>query len=388
MQKISYHIRPFDYVKKNGVVAFFLRLTIDRTSIRIPLEIEFFAALFDSDKEQFRYDGINDEEIAELNIIFNTEKGKANDLIRFYRLSKRKVDPQTFKSDFLNFASRDEFIFWAEQKLQSDLAGDIIKNQTFKNKRNRLSHFKNFVKGHILFSEVNLKSIIDFDNYLRKSVKLKHNSALAAHNSLNSIFKAAVDTGINFENPYKKFQIKSYVPGDRQPLEKFELKELQKTYKSGKLNEMQIEVLRKFLFSCFTGLRISDSKQLDYFHIDEGVIRLATIKGQRFGKEIKIPIPDYALSLLEDRNRGLVFLPISDQEVNRTLKEIASIAEIKKKLTFHVSRDTFATLFIELGGDAPTLMELLGHSEIKTTMIYVKLSEKRKEKMMMNFNNI
>jgi hypothetical protein len=86
MQKISYHIRPFDYVKKNGVVAFFLRLTIDRTSIRIPLEIEFFVALFDSDKEQFRYDGINDEEIAELNIIFNTEKGKANDLIRFYNL--------------------------------------------------------------------------------------------------------------------------------------------------------------------------------------------------------------------------------------------------------------------------------------------------------------
>ena len=70
------------------------------------------------------------------------------------------------------------------------------------------------------------------------------------------------------------------------------------------------------------------------------------------------------------------------------LKVLAHKAGISKKLTFHVSRDTFATLFIELGGDVATLKEILGHSDVKTTMIYVKMSEKRKELLMSKFDSL
>lgn len=61
---------------------------------------------------------------------------------------------------------------------------------------------------------------------------------------------------------------------------------------------------------------------------------------------------------------------VAEQTMNKTLKKIALSMKMRKKVTFHTSRHTFATLYLIAGGRIENLMQLLGHKKIETTMIY------------------
>ncbi len=154
IQKITYHVRSYSYQKKDRLAGLYLGITIERKTIKIPLEIYFKESLYDPNKEQYRYDGINDREIADLNLIINKEKGKVNDLLRQYRLSGQTVTHLQFKRDFLNYASRDNFITWANAFLEDQKITGVLSEQTYKNKKNRLKHLSNFVNQNILFAEL------------------------------------------------------------------------------------------------------------------------------------------------------------------------------------------------------------------------------------------
>jgi len=73
-----------------------------------------------------------------------------------------------------------------------------------------------------------------------------------------------------------------------------------------------------------------------------------------------------------------VFPVISNQKVNSYLKEIADVCGIKKNLTFHIARHTFATT-ITLSNGVPieTVSKMLGHTKIATTQIYARVIEKK-----------
>ena len=65
----------------------------------------------------------------------------------------------------------------------------------------------------------------------------------------------------------------------------------------------------------------------------------------------------------------------TNEYVNRELKEICKFRGINKRVSFHVSRHTFATNFLVSGGRVEHLQKLLGHSNIRETMIYVHIVE-------------
>src|SRR5690606_25501415 len=75
---------------------------------------------------------------------------------------------------------------------------------------------------------------------------------------------------------------------------------------------------------------------------------------------------------------GTIFPKMSNQKLNSYLKEIADLCKIRKNLTFHLARHTFATT-ITLSNGVPieTVSKLLGHSRISTTQIYAKVIEKK-----------
>ena len=77
---------------------------------------------------------------------------------------------------------------------------------------------------------------------------------------------------------------------------------------------------------------------------------------------------------------SLVFehLP-GDTCINNILKTWAADAGITKSVTYHQSRHTFATMLLTLGADLYTVCKLLGHSDVKTTRIYAKIINKKKE---------
>jgi len=81
---------------------------------------------------------------------------------------------------------------------------------------------------------------------------------------------------------------------------------------------------------------------------------------------------------------------ISNQKMNANLKKIQPYIKMERgrKLHFHMSRHTFATQFLELGGNIEVLQSLLGHSSLKQTMIYAHVVDKRREDQVDNFNRL
>src|SRR5690606_7442092 len=147
-------------------------------------------------------------------------------------------------------------------------------------------------------------------------------------------------------------------------------------------------VLGQFLFSCYTGLRISDLKRITLENIVDDTLVFAPKKGERFGKIVKVPLTERAKAFVskELEGEGRIFEKYVDVSSNRILKQIQKVCEIRLKLTNHVGRHSFATLFLELGGSVEVLQKILGHSKISTTMRYVHVQEKRKEEQMANFD--
>ena len=137
-----------------------------------------------------------------------------------------------------------------------------------------------------------------------------------------------------------------------------------------------IHVLDAFLFCCYTGLRYSDFCQLT----PENFIRVngkrwLYFKSVKTGVEIRLPL----YLLFESRALGILdrypdigsfaALPCNS-EVNKQLRKLAGLCGIKKRITYHVSRHTCATLLVHQGVAITTVQKLLGHTSVKTTQIY------------------
>lgn len=147
-------------------------------------------------------------------------------------------------------------------------------------------------------------------------------------------------------------------------------------------------VKRFFLFLCFTGLRYGDGADLRWKSIlktDDGRYQVETIQ-QKTKEVVYVPLSDNAMKFLPERNK------IFDGDDNRVfqlperswaydiLHEWAREAGIKKKVTFHVARHTYATLLLYYGADIYTVSKLLGHTSIQTTQIYARVVDAAKRK--------
>lgn len=145
-------------------------------------------------------------------------------------------------------------------------------------------------------------------------------------------------------------------------------------------------VREAFLFACFSGLRISDIRNLKWENIiNRKECRYVTKTIQKTKKEILLPLSQLAWQWLPKKKvkEDLVFpgLPVSSC-LQKHLNRWASNAGIIGKLHFHVSRHTFATLLLSSGSDIYTTSSLLGHSDIRTTQCYAKVVDRSKVEAM------
>ena len=76
---------------------------------------------------------------------------------------------------------------------------------------------------------------------------------------------------------------------------------------------------------------------------------------------------------------GKLFPILSNQKMNAYLKEIADVCGVHKRLTFHLARHTFATMSLSKGVPMESVSKMLGHTNIKTTQIYARITSKKIE---------
>ncbi len=139
------------------------------------------------------------------------------------------------------------------------------------------------------------------------------------------------------------------------------------------------------LFSALTGLRHSDIMKLTWGEIIEdeqsGCSRLS-LKQKKTKNLVEMPISTQARSLCGTRREEnkLVFEGLTPPSwINRPLKKWVGAAGIKKHITFHCFRHTYATLQLASGTDIYTISKMLGHTNVRTTEIYTKLIDSKKQ---------
>lgn len=113
------------------------------------------------------------------------------------------------------------------------------------------------------------------------------------------------------------------------------------------------------------------------------------IDGERIktGTKYYTPILKPAIEILEKYNYKFVVPTV--QSFNRSLKLIAELIGLKKPLTSHIARHTFATTIV-LANDIPieTLSKMLGHTKISVTQVYAKVLNTSVEKHAEKLNSI
>lgn len=134
-----------------------------------------------------------------------------------------------------------------------------------------------------------------------------------------------------------------------------------------------------FLFCCYTGLRYSDVVQLKWRDIVGGVI---VINMHKTGEPLRVPLCAAALRLLPPQTDGreLVFGLPSYKVIRNALAAWGAAAGLQKKVTYHVSRHTFATLALAGGAGLYTVSKLLGHTTVSTTQIYAHLLDDERKR--------
>ena len=133
-----------------------------------------------------------------------------------------------------------------------------------------------------------------------------------------------------------------------------------------------------FVFSCFTGLAFVDAMNLKRENITlaENGDMWIKITRQKTNIPSIIPVMDIAKSIIkkyENQNDSYVLPRSPHQHVNAYLKQIASSCGIKKNMTFHMARHTYATTAMSFGVPIATIAKTMGHANMKMTQHYARV---------------
>jgi integrase/recombinase XerD len=259
---------------------------------------------------------------------------------------------------------------------------DEIKISGFKEgtKKNQeaLLHILEEYKKITKFSDLTYNNIEAFDIWLRDT--RTETTIYGYHKRIKKyINKAILKDYISIQdNPYIKFSPKTGRYSDRKFLDLVELEKLE----NKKELHPRIELVKDiFLFQCYTGLSYSDIEKLTYKLISEdenGCLWIKTNREKTEEKSVIMLLPQAVKLLKKYSGKDKCFPVATNQKYNSYLKELAIICNIDKELTTHMARHTFATTITLMNGvSIETVSRMLGHTSIKTTQIYAKITEKR-----------
>ena len=249
-----------------------------------------------------------------------------------------------------------------------------------------LNYLETYTGGKLKFAALTEKWCNDFKEYLltvksNKSSKttLARNTAVSYFNKIKAALKQAYKDGILQTDLNVKVQAIKTAETRREYLTIEELNRLAKTPCNNDL------LKRAALFSALTGLRFSDIQKMTWGEVEY-------IEGQ-----------GYFLNFSQKKTKGVEVLPISDQAYNllgtqgeptanvfdglkysayhnKHLFQWIGAAGITKGITFHCFRHTYATLQLFKGTDIYTISKMLGHKDLKTTQVYIKIVDQAKRK--------
>lgn len=298
---------------------------------------------------------------------------------------------QMIKNVFQGKSTRHKtllIIYNNHNKEISELVGREFSSGAYLRHLRTARHLKSFILKEygyddINVKEVDLKFIKRFEHFLKINLKsCGQNTVTKYVTNLKKIMRICYANDWISKDPFYHWKAK-WKKVERDILNERELKILMET----EISNQRLEQVRDvFVFCCFTGLSYIDVEKLSNNHIVLNMNGEKWIKINRSKTDTKssIPLLPVAERIIKKYNADFnntsdKLLPvISNQKLNLYLKELAFICNIDKKLTFHLSRHTFATT-VTLANGVPieSVSKMLGHSSLKTTQVYAKVIDEK-----------
>lgn len=292
------------------------------------------------------------------------------------------------------FASDIRQKYFDEGKIGTyDRTGSVIKKlKTYVDQR------------ELFFEDIDFKFIEKYEYYLRTKLGNGTNTITANLKFIKKLFNDAIKYDlIKLEqSPFNKYKMKSEKT-QKQYLTEQELKAIE----DSNIEKFSISDLARdmFIFSSYSGgIRISDLLMAEKNKFN-GTHLLINIK--KTGGQISIKPPKKALAIIEkwkDKSSRFIFPKLDERtdfdnptelddaissatsSNNRCLKELAKKIKLKKPLSTHISRHTWATRALRKGITIDKVSKLMGHAQIRETQIYAKIVNEELDKAMDLFN--
>lgn len=272
-------------------------------------------------------------------------------------------------------------VFEEHNREQEKLVGNGVSKATYWISVYTVRLLKEFVqqkykREDLYLRELNLNFIQSFHTFLRIDKGMAQNSSTKHLKLLKKIVNLAVANSYMAINPFITYKI------EREPVEIdfLDEEELRKIINFDTPLPRLERAKDMFLFGCFTGLSYIDIKTLAPEHFEKDNTGRIWIKKRRVktGVLSRIPLLPIAKLILDKYKGGEKLLPIQDPaDINKYLKDIAILCDIKKRITFHTSRHTFAsTVTLANNISLKVVSKMLGHTNTRMTNHYAKLIDK------------
>ena len=233
-----------------------------------------------------------------------------------------------------------------------------------------------YKREDLYLRELNLNFIQSFHTFLRIDKGMAQNSSTKHLKLLKKIVNLAVANSYMTTNPFITYKVER----ETVEIDFLDEEELRKIINFDTPLPRLERAKDMFLFGCFTGLSYIDIKTLAPEHFEKDNTGRIWIKKRRVktGVLSRIPLLPIAKLILDKYKGGEKLLPIQDPaDINKYLKDIAILCDIKKRITFHTSRHTFAsTVTLANNISLEVVSKMLGHTNTRMTNHYAKLIDK------------
>ena len=375
---------------KNNQASIYVRITVNGKRTTISLKRKVPVSDWDAHKGRSR--GTNQK----TRILNNYLEEVNSSIFKSYqdlKLEHKLISSQAIKARYLGEDEQNhsviDIIKYHNEDMQGKLKWGTQKN--YYTTQKYLSKFllKTYKTTDIYLQELDYNFIIKFEKHLRGHMPEDHQKPMGNNTVMKHIerFRKLINLAFKLgwieKDPFVNFKAQ-FIKTERGFLSLQELKAVEE--KQFTMERLQL-VKDLFVFSCYTSLSYIDVINLAEDNICIGIDGELWIyyKREKTTKFIRIPLLPQALEIIEKYKRTRMpktqeslFPKISNQKLNAYLKEIADLCGIKKNLTFHIARHTFATtVTLSNGMPIETVSKLLGHSRISTTQIYAKVIERK-----------
>ena len=369
--------------KKNGNAPIIARITIDQivAQFNTKLEINPINWSVSAGKAAGR-----SAEAVSINSMLDSIRSSVHQHYHSLLEMDGYVTAERVKNAFLGKIERGKtliefFEMHNEQYLQKVKMNTVDKTYSrYELTKKRLIEFMKlkYSVSDMLIKEVNVVFIDNFLLYIKNHYGCTHNTAMKFIQRFRTVVNFAKNTGLVTADPFGNYRVK-FEQTDRDYLT---MEEITAIYNKKFASKRLEQVRDLFIFSCYTALSYIDVCELTKENIRTSFDGNLWIMTKRHKTNVAsnvrlLEIPKAILEKYKDKLPNGMILPIiSNQKVNDYLKEIATICNINKNLTFHVARHSCATsVLIANGVPIETVSKILGHTNIRTTQIYARITD-------------